>query len=219
MTTQGYGAYIQEKIQDWPVNQPITTALISAALSDAFGIDMKSAKKITNVNLKRLADKGELTHIQRGVYGKVKQSLFGIVEPNADQITLKLLLRDGDKVIGFTIGPTLLNTIGLCSWMPRDYHVATNNYRYAIPSGTHIRVYKPVTAINNENAPYLQVLEAIVAMTQYHVDAEKPNELLRNLLRERNLNDESLILYARKYYGQEIAQKVLDIVPGCSGDS
>ena len=219
MATQGYGMYIQEKIQDWSVNQPITTAIISVALAEAFGIDMESAKKITNVNLKRLADKGELEHIQRGIYGKVKQTLFGKLTPNASEVFTGLLLRDGDKVIGFTIGSTLLNAIGLCSWMPRERHIATNNYRHRIPTDARIHAYKPVITVNTENAPYLQTIEALVAMGKYHVDAENPNEILRGILRNRNISNEKLIWYARKYYGQEIAQRVLDIVPGRSGDS
>jgi len=214
LTAQGYGTYIQEQIQGWSADAPVTTALVAAALAGTFGMDMENAKKITNVNLKRLADKGELTRIQKGVYGKVKLTPFGKLTPNADEVIAGLLLRDGEKIIGYIAGPTLLNAIGLCSWMPRERHITTNNYRRRVPAEAPIRVYKPVVAVNNENAPYLQVMEAITAMEEYPVDAEKPIEVLRGMLHNGHINNERLIWYARNHYGQQTLLRTIDIALG-----
>jgi len=140
-----------------------------------------------------------------------KLTPFGKLPPCADGMILEKLLRDGDKIIGYISGPTLLNAIGLCSWIPKECHITTNNYRYQLPANTHIRIYTPVVAINNDNAPYLQMIDAITAMEQYPVDAEKPNEILRGILWSGNLSNERLIFYARKHYGQEILLKISDI--------
>jgi len=214
MIIQQYGKHIQNQIHDWPASEPITTAGVAAALAEAFEIDMENAKKVTNVNMKRLADKGELLRIQKGVYGKVKETPFGKLTPSADEMIAGLLLRDGENVIGYIAGPTLLNAIGLCSWMPRERHIATNHYRRQLPTDATIRVYKPIDTVNADNVPYLQAIEAFTAMEQYPVDAEKPNEILRMMLNRSRIDNAKLILYARKHCAYKILLKTIDVALG-----
>jgi len=214
MNTQGYGMHIQAQIQAWPADKPVTTEAVAIVLADAFGIDTENAKKITNVNMKRLADKGELVRVQKGVYGKAQFTPFGRLAPSADEMIAGLLLRDGDKTIGYVTGPTLLNAIGLCSWIPKERHIATNNYRRQIPASAPIRVHRPVIKVNDENAPYLQAIEAFTAMEQYPIDAENPDEVLRGMLRKHRISNERLILFARRYYGQKTLLRTIDIALG-----
>jgi len=214
MKIQGYGMHIKTLLQDLPYGEPITNAAIAAALAGAFNIDIEKAKKITNVNMKRLVDKGELARVQKSVYSKVKLTPFGRLTPGAYEIIAGLLLRDGDNTIGYITGPTLLNSLGLCSWMPKERHIATNNYRRRIPSNAPIRIHKPIITVNDENASYLQVIEAIAAIEQYPIDAERPDEILRGMLREGHINNERLIWYARKHCRQRILLKTIDIALG-----
>jgi hypothetical protein len=144
----------------------------------------------------------------------VKDTPFGKLTPNIDEMITGLLTRDGDNVIGYITGPTLLNAIGLSSWMPKERHIATNHYRHLPPVGTKIRVHKPVTSVNNENVGYLQALEIFTFIDRYPIDAEKPDELLRVFLRGNNINSEKLILYARRYCGQNILLRTIDIALG-----
>jgi len=123
-------------------------------------------------------------------------------------------MRDGEKVIGYITGPTLLNALGLCSWIPKERHITTNNYRRQIPAGTPIRVHKPAVSVDNDNYPYLQAIEAFMAMEQYPVDAEKPGHILRGMLSEKQISNERLILYARRHYGQKTLAKTIDIAIG-----
>ena len=214
MNTQTYGKYIAETILNWSAGEPVTTATVSAALADTFGMDIENAKKTTNVNMKRLADKGELVRIQKGIYGKVKDTPFGKLAPNTDEMITGFFLRDGDNTIGYIAGPTFLNAIGLCTWMPKERHIATNYYRRLLPAGTRIRVHKPVAEVNNENVQYLQVLEMLTAMDQYPIDAENPDEILRVILRRNNLSNEKLIWYARMHCGQKALLKTIDVALG-----
>ena len=214
METQGYGQYIQHQIQNWPIKKPVTTAGVAESLAAAFGMDIGNAKKITNVNMKRLVDKGELARVQKGVYGKVRETPFGKLNPRPDEIMAGFLLRDGESIIGYITGPTLLNALGLCTLIPAQRHIATNRYRYQLPENTHIRVYKPIMNVNDENAPYLQALEAFMALEQYPVDTDRPDEALRGMLREHNINNERLIWYARKHCGQKTLLKTIDVALG-----
>jgi len=218
MDTQGYGQFIHEQIKTWPIGKPVTTAAISTSLADAFKIGIDNAKKITNVNMKRLADKGELTRVQRGVYGVVKDTSFGKVIPRLVNMLPAILLHDGVNFIGYLAGPTLLNRLGLSTLIPADSHIATNRYRYRLPENTSIRIYKPLLTVNDENVLYLQALEAIIAMERYHVDVEKPDGVMRAVLQKNNIDNEKLVLYARRYCGQKTLLKTIDIALGGSRD-
>jgi hypothetical protein len=214
METKGYGQYIQKQIQCWPAKKPITNMEFAASLANAYKIGIENAKKITNVNMKRLADKGELARIKKGVYGKVRETPFGKLEPLPDEIMTGFLLRDGDRIIGYIAGPTLLNALGLCTLIPAERHIATNRYRYRLPEDTNIRVYKPILTVNDENVLYLQALEAFMAMEQYHVDADMPNEVLRVMLQSGKIYNERLILYARHHCGHKTLLKAIDVALG-----
>ena len=214
MDTQGYGQYIREQIHKWPIGKPLTTVVVAASLVDAFGIGVDDAKKVTNMNMKRLADKGELSRVQRGIYGRVKDTSFGKVSPRPDDLLTAILLHNGINAIGYIAGPTLLNRLGLCSLIPGDRHIATNRYRSRLPEDTRIRVYKPILPVNDENVPYLQALEAIMAMERYPVDTDRPDEVLRDMLRNNNIDKEKLVLYARRHCGHKTLLKTIDIALG-----
>ena len=214
MNTQTYGKYIIEKIQNSLVGEPVTTAVVADALAVNFGMDIENAKKITNVNMKRLADRGKLVRIKKGVYGKVKETPFGRLIPSTDEMITSFFLREGNSAIGYITGPTLLNAIGLCSWIPKERHIATNRYRHQFPLGTKIRVYKPVATVNNENVRYFQAIEMFTAMEQYPIDTENPAIILRGLLQKNNINNERLILYARKHCGQKALLRTIDVALG-----
>ena len=164
--------------------------------------------------MKRLTDKGELTRVQKGVYGKTKITPFGKLTPNAEEIITGVLLRKGNATIGYISGPTLLNAVGLCSLVPKERHITTNHYRRQVPAGTNIRLYKPAMTVNDENAQYLQAIDMFMAMERYHVDTEKTDDILRLVLRRNNINNEKLILYARKFGSRKTLLKTIDVVLG-----
>lgn len=214
MNIEKYGKHINDKIQNWPVGEPITTVGVADALAGAFGMDMENAKKLTNVNMKRLADKGRLVRIKKGVYGKVKETPFGRLIPSTDEMIAGFFLRDGNNAVGYIAGPTLLNTIGLCSWIPKERHIATNRYRHQLPAGTKIRAHKPFATVSNENVQYLQAIEMFTAMEQYPSDIENPDIILRGLLQKNNIDNERLILYARRYCGHKALLRAIDVALG-----
>lgn len=212
--TNGYGDHIRTYIRTRPVREPITTLAVAADLTDTFGIDPKDAKNITNINMKRLSDKGELERVQKGIYGKTADTVFGRVAPNSDEMMSAVLLRDGNDAIGHITGPTLLNAVGLCTWMPKDIHIATNSFRRRISKSANVRPHKPLIPVNNNNVQYLQAIEILNAMERYPVDAESPDDILRELFRRNNLNNEKLIWFARKHCKQRTLMKAIDIVLG-----
>ncbi|MDR1764485.1 MAG: type IV toxin-antitoxin system AbiEi family antitoxin domain-containing protein, partial [Lachnospiraceae bacterium] len=189
----------------------LTTTAIAGKLAGRFGIGIAAARKITNVNLKRLADKGELVRVQKGIYSRAKDTPFGKLTPDEDDVLTAVLLREGGKAIGYIAGPSLLNALGLCSWLPGERHIATNLYRHRLPKGTHICLHKPADFVDEQNAPYLRALEIFSAMEKYPVDAEKPEDILREALKKDGIDNEKLIWYARCHFGQKLLRKTIDV--------
>ena len=211
MNMQGYGKHIRGRIREWPVDKPITTDAVATELAGTFQIDLICAKKIANVNMKRLSDKGELIRVQKGIYGSVEDTPFGKTVKSAEEIMMPLLLRDGNKTIGHLAGPTLLNAIGLCTQVPAEHHITTNSFRRRVPKEAQMCLYKPTIPVNDENAPYLQAIEAITAAEKYPIDIDKPENILREMFRRNNIDNEKLILFARKHYNQKTLLRTIDV--------
>jgi len=217
MNVQGYGKHIRKQIREWPVDKPITTDAVAAEIAGVFHIDIVSAKKITNVNMKRLSDKGELVRVQKGIYGNTEDTPSGKTSKSAEEIMIPLLLRGDDGAIGHLTGPTLLNAIGMCTRIPEEYHIATNGFRRRITENVRICLYRPAIPVNDENVQYLQAIEAITASEKHPIDADDPDDILRKMLRNNNINNEKLIWYARKHYNHKTLLRTIDVALGGKG--
>jgi len=72
MKRLGYGEFIMNKIADIPYGKPFQTDIIAKAMAEEYAIPVQKANPITNVTLKRLADKGLIERFQKGVYYRQK---------------------------------------------------------------------------------------------------------------------------------------------------
>jgi predicted transcriptional regulator of viral defense system len=130
-----------------------------------YAIPVHKAKPITNVTLKRLADRGVIERFQKGVYYRVKQTVFGKARPSEDILEAQLLTRRGNEIIGYETGFSLMNKLGLTTLVPKKREIATNAYRmlmsmkiphpeYALRDGElycHDRQISPVFTLQTVN--------------------------------------------------------------------
>ena len=124
-----YGEFITNKIADIPYGQAFQTDVIAEAVAEEYKVPVQKAKPITNVTLKRLADKGLIERFQKGVYYCTKQSAFGKIHPNEDILGAQMLTRSGDEIIGYETGFSLMNILGLTTLVPKNLEIATNAWR------------------------------------------------------------------------------------------
>ena len=61
----GYGEHIAETVKNIPYEAAIQTENIAAQLAGTFDLPYEQAKALTNVKLKRMADKGEIERLQK----------------------------------------------------------------------------------------------------------------------------------------------------------
>lgn len=176
--------------------------------------DQGMVKKNVNVNMKRLEEAGLLVRLQKGVYARKVNTPFGAYVPGKEAVIAKLLTKEGDQLYGYETGLSLLNSLGLVSQMPKVRFIATNRYRRNIPNGLAVKVRKPVTLVNNKNAAYLQLLDAIRDMDKAPVDADDPARILRAFAAGNKLDINHVLIYVRDYYPKDILGQAVDVLLG-----
>ncbi|MDW2800885.1 type IV toxin-antitoxin system AbiEi family antitoxin domain-containing protein [Clostridium boliviensis] len=110
----GYGEHISNAVENIPYECVIQKEDIAKKLAAEFELPYDKAKVLTNVKLDRMADKGEIERVQRGLYCHIKQTIFGKVTPSIDEIVIKTLKIQDDKRIGYESGAFFLNGYRRC---------------------------------------------------------------------------------------------------------
>lgn len=212
MEQMGYGEHIANTVKKMPYEAAIQTEDIAQKLAETFALPFGQAKTLTNVKLKRMADKGEIERLQKGVYCQIKQTVFGKVAPSIDQVMKQMLTEQGGERVGYESGAILLNRLGMTTLIPCDIEITTNHYGAKLPEGCRIKLKKPVTAITDENWKYLQYIDLISELPQAHVDAERPELLLGNYAKTQELDRLTLIFTARRHYPAKVMLPLVDLL-------
>lgn len=212
MEQVGYGEHIAQTVKDMPYEAAIQTEDIAEQLAEQFALPYDQAKTLTNVKLKRMADKGEIERLQKGVYCHVKQTVFGKVTPSIDQVLFKTLMIQNGVRIGYESGASLFNKLGLTTLIPRDIEITTNRYGAKLPEGCHIKVRKPTGIVTDENWKYFQFIDMFDELPDAHTDVENTEQLLLQYASRQQLDSLTLIFTARRYYSQKILLPLVDLL-------
>ena len=212
MEQTGYGEHIADTVRNMPYETAIQTEDIAEQLAEKFALPYDQARTLTNVKLKRMADKGEIERLQKGIYCHVKQTVFGRVMPNIDQVLLKTLMVQNGTKIGYESGASLLNKLGLTTLIPRDIEITTNRYNVKLPEGCHIKLKKPPAVVTDENWKYLQFIDMFDALPDAHTDVENPEQLLMQYAQKQQLDGLTLIFTARRHYTSKIILPLIDLL-------
>ncbi|MFZ3131343.1 MAG: DUF6088 family protein [Desulfosporosinus sp.] len=206
-----YGEFITKKIADIPYGQAFQTDIIAEAMAEEYKVPIQKAKPITNVTLKRLADRGLIERFQKGVYYRARQTVFGTARPSEELIEAQLLTRRGDEIIGYETGFSLMNKIGLTTLVPAKREIATNAYRKNVDD-RFIIVRKPVVTVNAGNFRYLQFLDVIRDLPEASVDAVNPKAILHSFVEKNELDPVKALTFARQNYPQKTLLNLVDVL-------
>ena len=111
MTNTACGAEITQIVDALPYEELIRTEDVAGQLANRLSIPYDKARAAANVKLKRMTDRGTLKRLSKGVYCRVRQTVFGPIAPDIDQIALKsVTVKDGSR-IGYESGAGLLNRL------------------------------------------------------------------------------------------------------------
>ena len=104
-----YGDCVKRLITNLPNGHIFETEQVAQKVAKEYGMELCHAKAVTNNQLKRLADTGQIDRIQKGVYYKARNTVFGKVRPNLEGYAVRLLTVQGEQRIGYVTGAAFLN--------------------------------------------------------------------------------------------------------------
>ncbi len=220
MRQAGYGKFIIEYIQQIAPGVPIYTEDATREIVTHFNTTPDQARKVVNVNFKRLADGNDhmdFKRYQKGVYYKPKVTVFGVALLNPMQVVIDNYVKKGKDEFGYETGPSLINKLGLTTQIPKYRFYATNRCnRYGDNMDDKLKVVfrSPVIAVNNENRPYLQLLDILQNKDKTPIDAADAQKRLINFIEQNNLDFRKLIALAQKHYGKEVTLRVAELAAG-----
>jgi Family of unknown function (DUF6088) len=112
-------------------------------------------------SLSRLAKSGKIVRLSKGKYYKPRESTFGQLKPNENQI-IQALTMQRDRRIGYVTGLAAFNALGLTTQVPNTIVIAKNNMQQSREiDGLKIRFITRKIDINEEDVILLQLLDAI----------------------------------------------------------
>lgn len=118
------------------------------------------------VKLSRLVQQGVLKKVGKGRFYKPRQSIFGDLLPNVEELVSDYLIKNGETT-GYLTGYAAWHRMGLTTQVPNIIEIGTNRRRNKL-----VRLHYTVkfvlqpNKITRENIPLLQILDAMKSIKQ-----------------------------------------------------
>ena len=103
--------------------------------------------------------------------------------------------------------------IGLTTQVPNITDIVTNECKYhkIFYNNLRVNILKHKIAINNENYLYLQWLDIIENKDNINIEVDNFDEIIFNIIDNRNLEFEKLIKYARITKNKKAIEMLIEI--------
>jgi len=151
--------------------------------------------------LERLIKKEIIKRITSGIFYKPKETVFGTLKPNEEEL-LKTYLFENGKRIAYITGLSLYNRMGLTTQVPKIIKIASRDKRIYASVGT--LKGKPVKSyidVTDKNYNLLEILDAVKDFNQIP-DLNTESGILILTERLKSLTDKEInqvIQFALKY--------------------
>ena len=140
--------------------------------------------------IERLIEKGIIKRVSTGVFYKPKQTIFGELKPNEEEL-LKPYLFQNNKRIAYITGISLYNRMGLTTQVPRNIKIASRDKRITVSvgniKGNPVKSYVDVT---DKNYTLLEILDALKDFKKIpDLDKNSGVKIISNQLRKLNIKE------------------------------
>jgi hypothetical protein len=143
---------VKKCVENVPSGQVFDYSLFSVR-GDAFIALAKS--------LSRLSKQGQIVRLSRGKYYKPRESVFGVLKPDENQL-IRSLTQIGDKTIGYVTGLAAFNSLGLTSQVSNTILIARGSNQPAKDIlGYRVRFVKRNFRFTRDDVKLLQILDAL----------------------------------------------------------
>ena len=194
----------EDQIREYIAENPV---FLTEELRNALKIPDRE-KATMNTELARMAKKGTVCRLSKGVYAVPVHSCFGDTPPGEHAVVKHIFIKNGN---GYSSGPTFMNQLGLSTWLPRKTHIKSNHYKKRFKMSYFV-ISAPKTKITSRNWKYLQFLDCIDDMDAYAIDNRDPIRLFREYIRKNGLDMAILLLYAHKHYNRKTEEILYHIL-------
>ena len=151
--------------------------------------------------LERLIKKEIIKRISSGIFYKPKQTAFGVLRPNEEEL-LKTYLFENGKRIAYITGLSLYNRMGLTTQVPRTIKIASRDKRiYASVGTVKGKPVKSYIDVTDKNYYLLEILDAVKDFNQIpDLNAESGILILTERLKKISQKElDQIIQFALKY--------------------
>ena len=140
--------------------------------------------------IERFIEKGIIKRISTGVFYKPKQSIFGELKPNEEEL-LKPYLFQNNKRIAYITGISLYNRMGLTTQVPRTIKIASRDKRITVSVGSIKRTpVKSYVDVTDNNFYLLEILDALKDFKKIpDLDKVSAIKIISNRLKELRSNE------------------------------
>lgn len=151
--------------------------------------------------LERLIKKEIINRVSSGIFYKPKQTVFGTLKPNEQELLKTYLFEDG-KRIAYITGISLYNRLGLTTQVPKVIKIACRDKRISASVGNiKGKAVKSYVDVTDKNYYLLELLDALKDFNQIpDLDSESAIILLANKFKSLSSKElDLLITIALKY--------------------
>ena len=151
--------------------------------------------------LERLIKKGLIKRVSPGIFYKPKQTVFGTLKPNEEELLKTYLFENGNR-IAYITGLSLYNRLGLTTQVPKTIKIASRDKRiYASVGTVKGKPVKSYIDVTDKNYNLLEILDAVKDFNQIpDLNAESGILLLTEILRKLSENEiTQIVQFVLKY--------------------
>jgi hypothetical protein len=151
--------------------------------------------------MERLIEKGIIKRVSTGVFYKPKQTIFGELKPNEEEL-LKAYLFQNNKRIAYITGVSLYNRMGLTTQVPRNIKIASRDKRITVSvgniKGNPVKSYVDVT---DKNYALLEILDALKDFNKIpDLDKNSGIKIISNQLKKLSTIEIKQLIDCALYY-------------------
>lgn len=151
--------------------------------------------------IERFIEKGIIKRVSTGIFYKPKQTIFGELKPNEEEL-LKSYLYQNNRRIAYITGTSLYNRMGLTTQVSKSIKIASRDKRITISvgniKGSPVKSYVDVTA---KNYVLLEILDALKDFKKIpDLDKNSGIKIISSQLKKLNIKEiKQLITCALSY--------------------
>ena len=127
--------------------------------------------------MNKLCDQGMVVRYEKGIYYIPTKTILGTSMLDPRKVIEKKYIKDGEDIIGYYSGATLLNQLDLSTQMPNTIELYTNNETSRLRNTTvgnqKVVLRRARTPINTSNAAVLCFLELMNSVPSSFFDEER----------------------------------------------